>query len=164
MPLNEDAIYLTPSGYSKLKEELERLSTFERRQIAERIRESMEHGEYSEENTELDEVKFEQAVVENRIEELKSILANAHVLEPSEVSTKVVSVGTKVTLKNRRSRKEVTVTIVSSAEADLNANYVSDESPLGMALIGKQKGDIVTVETPSGKVTYEILKIGKAVK
>lgn len=165
MSIGDDVIWLTPSGMTRLKEELERLSKVERPEIAERIRENMEHGEYSEDNTELDEIKFEQALVEDRILELQSVLAAAHVLDPKTISTKSVSIGSVVTLQNVKNPKEtLRVTLVSSAEANPELNLVSDESPLGAAIFGKSKGDKVTVDAPLGKIVYEIKKIGKVSK
>lgn len=164
MPENDDTIYLTPAGMQRLRDELERLSKVERPEIAQRIRENMEHGEFSEDNTELDEIKFEQAIVEDRIAELQAILANAQVLTVADIPTKVVGIGSKVTLMNTRTKEQFTVTVVSSAEGDPDKDLISDESPLGAAIIGKSKGQRVSVEAPAGKITYEIVKIGKAVK
>lgn len=125
----------------------------------------MEHGEFSEDNTELDEIKFEQALIEDRIMELQSVLAGAQVLDPKSISTKSVGIGSVVTLQNVKNPKEsLTVTLVSSAEADPEQNFVSDESPLGAAIFGKSKGDKVSVEAPLGKILYEIKKIGKVSK
>ncbi|MCW5945494.1 MAG: transcription elongation factor GreA [Fimbriimonadales bacterium] len=161
----DDTIWLTPSGMQRLKDELERLSKVERPEIAERIRENMDHGEYSEDNTELDEIKFEQALVEDRIAELQSVLAGAQVLDPKDIPTKKVGIGSVVSLTNTKNPKQsLTVTIVSSAEANPELNFVSDESPLGLAVIGKAKGDKVSVDAPLGKITYEIKKIGKVAK
>lgn len=163
--IDEDAFLLTPSGHKQLTEELERLTKSTRSQIASRIEDSMSHGEYSEENSELDEIKFEQSLIEDRILELQEILANAYVLSAKDISTKTVGIGTVVTLINTKKKKdEFKVNVVSSAEADLNNDNVSDDSPLGRAIIGKAKGDQVKVEAPAGVVTYEIVKIGKLVK
>jgi transcription elongation factor GreA len=161
---DNDTVFLTPAGYERLSRELEELTTKRRHEIAERIKESMEHGEFSEDHSELEEIKFEQAMVENRIAEIKNVLANAQVLKPEDISTKRVGIGCRVTLVNTRTKKETTVTLVSSAEADPDQNMVSNESPLGKALEGRAKGDKVTVEAPAGKVTYLITKIGKAVR
>lgn len=160
----DDVTLLTPEGYKQLQEELDVLLTKERQEIAKRIEESREHGEYSEENAELDEVKFRQAIVEERIEELKTILANAQVLTKDDISIKHVGIGSKVTVMNTRSKKESTFIVVSSAEANLDDSYISDESPMGIALIGKTRGDRVTVEAPGGRISYEIKRIGRAVK
>jgi transcription elongation factor GreA len=161
----DDTIWLTPSGMQRLKEELERLSKVERPEIAERIRENMEHGEYGEDNTELDEIKFEQSLVEDRIAELQAVLAGAQVLDPSTISTKSIGIGSVVTLTNPKNAKQtMTVTLVASAEADPELSCVSDESPLGIAIMGKAKGDKVSVDAPLGKIVYEIKKVGKVSK
>lgn len=164
MGSNDEMILLTPAGYERLSRELEELTTKRRHEIAERIKESMEHGEFSEDHSELEEIKFEQAMIENKIAELKNVLANARVLKPEDISTRRVGIGCKVTLVNTRTRKETTVILVSSAEADPNQDKISNESPLGRALEGRAKGEKVTVEAPAGKVTYLITSIRKAVR
>ncbi|MEM4408050.1 MAG: transcription elongation factor GreA [Candidatus Caldarchaeum sp.] len=161
---DNEVVFLTPAGYERLSRELEELTTKRRHEIAERIRESMEHGEFSEDHSELEEIKFEQAMIENRIAELKSVLANAQVLTPRDISTRRVGIGCKVTLVNTRTKKETVITLVSSAEADPSHNMVSNESPLGKALEGRVKGERVTVDAPAGRTTYLITKIGKAVR
>ncbi|MCH8273665.1 MAG: transcription elongation factor GreA [Armatimonadetes bacterium] len=161
---DSDVILLTPTGHTRLTEELDELTTKRRQQIAERIRESMEHGEFSEDNSELEEVKFEQAIVESRIAELRAILGNCMVLSPKDISVREVAIGSRVTLLNTRSKKESVVTVVSTAEADPDRDKISNESPLGMAIFGRAKEDKVTFQAPSGKVTYQIIKIGKAVR
>ncbi len=157
----EDIIWVTPAGLVKLKAELERLQTKDRAEIAKRIRESADHGEFSEDNTELDEIKFEQSLVEGRITELQGILAIAQPLTESDIPTKTIGIGSVVNLSNTKAKETLKVTIVSSAEANPDTDYISDESPLGMALIGKGKGDVVTIQVPAGKISYEIKKIGK---
>jgi transcription elongation factor GreA len=159
-----DVIYLTPQGYKKIEAELQHLTTVRRQEIAERIRDSKEHGEFSEDNSELDEVKFEQAMVEGRIVDLKSVLANAQVLTPTDVSNREVSIGSVVELTNTRGKDTFKITLVSSIEADPDEDRVSTESPLGEAIFGKKKGDKVTVQAPAGKITYEIKSIAKGVK
>ncbi len=159
-----DVIYLTPAGHKRLEEELQYLTTARRQEIAARIRDSKEHGEFSEDNSELDEVKFEQAMVEGRIVDLKSVLANAQVITPEDVSTKEVTIGSLVQLANTKSKDEFKVMVVSSIEADPDEDRISTESPLGEAIFGKKKGDKVTVEAPAGKITYEIKGLAKGVK
>lgn len=161
---NNDVIYLTPTGLKRLEEELQYLTTVRRQEIATRIRDSKEHGEFSEDNSELDEVKFEQAMVEGRIVDLKSVLSNAQVLAPADVSNREVGLGSIVELKSSRARDSFKVMLVSSVEADPENDKVSTESPLGEAIFGRKKGDKVTVEAPAGKVTYEIRSISKGVK
>jgi transcription elongation factor GreA len=161
---DNDVILLTPEGYKKVEEELHYLSTVRRQEIAARMRDSKEHGEFSEDNSELDEVKFEQAMVEGRIMDLKSVMANAHVLDPAELSVKEVGIGSKVKLANVKSKDEFSVVVVSSVEADPDNDRISNESPLGEAIIGRSKGDKVIVQAPAGKIEYEIKSIGKGVK
>ena len=159
-----DVIYLTPAGHKKLEAELQHLVTVRRQEIAERIRDSKEHGEFSEDNSELDEVKFEQAMVEGRIVDLKSVLGNAQVISPADVSTREAGLGSMVELTNTRGRGNFKIMLVSSIEADPDTDRISTESPLGEALFGKKKGDKITVDAPAGKITYEIKGITKGVK
>jgi len=158
-----DVIYLTPAGHKRLEEELQYLTTARRQEIAARIRDSKEHGEFSEDNSELDEVKFEQAMVEGRIVDVKSVLANAQVITPDDVSTKEVTIGSLVQLANTKNKDEFKVMVVSSVEADPDEDRISTESPLGEAIFGKKKGDKVTVEAPAGRITYEIKSLAKGV-
>lgn len=159
-----DVIYLTPEGHQRLEEELQYLTTVRRQEIATRIRDSKEHGEFSEDNSELDEVKFEQAMVEGRIVDVKSVLSNAQVITAADVSTKEVSIGSLVQVMNTKSKDSFKVLVVSSVEADPDHDRISTESPLGEAIFGKKKGDKVTVEAPAGKMTYEIVSLAKGVK
>jgi transcription elongation factor GreA len=161
---NNDVIYLTPEGHQRLEAELQRLTTVRRQEIAERIRESKEHGEFSEDNSELDEVKFEQAMVEGRIVDLKSVIANAQILTPDDIPAKEIGLGSKVTLASPKGKEDFTVMLVSSIEADPAEDRVSSESPLGEALFGKKKGDQITVDAPAGKITYEIKGVSKGIK
>lgn len=150
---------LTPEGYQRLQEELEHLTVVKRSEIAARIRESKEHGEFSEDNNELDEVKFEQAIVENRISDLKMIFAGAQVLDQSTLTNDVINIGNYVTVRDGDRGSEFEVRLVSSIEADPDADYISNESPMGMALFGASVGEKVSFDAPVGKITYEILKI-----
>jgi transcription elongation factor GreA len=150
-------ILLTPEGMARLKEELTRLTVNKRAEIAERIRESKDHGEYAEDNNELDEVKQEQAIVENRIAELKVTLSNAETLDLKQVPTKEVGLGSFVTLKDDRGSFEVR--IVASVEANPDEDTVSEESPLGQAIYGRPLGDTVEFIAPGGKMKYNIAKI-----
>ena len=150
-------ILLTPEGMARLKEELTRLTVNKRAEIAERIRERKDHGEYAEDNNELDEVKQEQAIVENRIAELKVTLSNAETLDPKHVPTKEVGLGSFVTLKDDRGSFEVR--IVASVEANPDEDTVSEESPLGQAIYGRPLGDTVEFNAPGGRMKYQIAKI-----
>lgn len=155
------AYVLTEAGYARLKDELDHLTTVKRSEIAERIRESIDHGEFSEDNSELDEVKQEQAFIENRISDLKTILSNSEILDPNEVSTKEVGLGCKVTVKEVKSGVQFIVRIVASVEADPDNDLISEESPMGQALDGLKKGDVAKFEAPAGILNYEIIKISR---
>ncbi|MDQ2986084.1 MAG: transcription elongation factor GreA [Armatimonadota bacterium] len=161
---NADVILLTPEGFNRLTAEFEHLTTERRPEIAERLRDSKDHGEFSDDNSELDEVKFEQAMVEGRIVDLKSVLLNAQVLTPDDVSNREVTIGTIAEIVNTKMKKKRKVTLVSSVEADPANELISVESPLGEALIGNKKGDKVTVDAPAGKIVWEIRALSKGVK
>src|SRR5688572_4117127 len=157
----QHGLYLTAEGYKGLQQELEHLTTIKRPEIADRIRESQQHGEFSEDNSELDEVKFEQAMVETRIAELKAIFGNAHVLERKNIPTDYVGVGSLVRVKDLEFGDEFEIRIVSSIEADPNRDLVSNESPMGTALLGGQPKDQVEFVAPEGTKRYRILEIKK---
>ena len=153
--------YLTPEGYEALQQELEHLTMTKRPEIADRIRESQTHGEFAEDNSELDEVKFEQAMVENRIAELKTIFGNAHVIDMASVSTEHVGLGSKVTVEDLEYGDKFDIRIVTSVEADPSKDLVSNESPLGMALLGHKKADVIKFEAPEGIKSYKVVKLAK---
>ncbi len=150
-------VILTPEGLEKLKVELEELSTVRRREVAERIKEAREFGDISE-NSEYDDAKNEQAMLETRILQLEESLRSASVVQPDEVSTDVAGIGTQVGLSWVGGGKD-TYTIVGSAEADPGEKKLSNESPVGKALMGRKKGDEVTVNLPNGSTRK--LKITK---
>jgi transcription elongation factor GreA len=143
-------VILTPEGLEKLKDEIEYLSTTKRREVAERIKEAREFGDISE-NSEYDDAKNEQAMLESRIAQLEDKLRSASVIDASELSPDVVRVGSVVHVKDAGSGKELIYTIVGSTEADPGQNRLSNESPVGQGLLGRSKGDTVTVQLPSGK-------------
>src|SRR3954447_6319867 len=143
-------VILTPEGLDKLKQEIEYLSTTKRREVAERIKEAREFGDISE-NSEYDDAKNEQAMLEARIATLEDKLRSASVIDASELSADVVRVGSQVKVTDAGSGKELTYTIVGSTEADPSANRLSNESPVGQAIVGRKKGDAVKVTLPSGK-------------
>ena len=151
-------VILTPEGLEKLKEEIEHLSTEKRREVAERIKEAREFGDISE-NSEYDDAKNEQAMLESRIATLEDKLRSASVIEKSELSKDIVRVGSLVTVTDDKRKKTLTYSIVGSTEADPNENKLSNESPVGKALLGHKKGDTVTVGLPSGN--QRKLKIDK---
>lgn len=154
-------IWLTADGYKLLQEELEVLTTAKRPEIAERIRASQEHGEFSEDNNELDEVKFEQAIVENRIAELKTIFGSAQILEKSAIPTDHVGLGTKVTLNDPEFGETFTVRVVTTIEADPSRDLISNESPMGHALWGATPGSTVTFDAPDGRKSFKVVSLGK---
>src|SRR3954468_20254714 len=142
-------VILTPEGLEKLKQEIEVLSTDKRREVAERIKEAREFGDISE-NSEYDDAKNEQAMLEARIATLEDKLRSASVINPSELSPDLVRVGSVVHVKDTGSGKSLTYTIVGSTEADPSANRLSNESPVGKALVGRKKGEAVKVTLPCG--------------
>lgn len=152
---------LTPEGYKSLQVELEHLTVVKRPEIADRIRESQQHGEFSEDNSELDEVKFEQAMVENRIAELKTIFGNATILEDSMIPTDHIGIGSLVTVNDPEFGDEFAIRIVTSIESDPSRDLISNESPMGTALYGHSAGDKVVFDTPDGKKHYSVVKIAK---
>lgn len=158
---DQSGVMLTPEGHKMLQDELEHLTMVKRPEIADRIRESQSHGEFAEDNSELDEVKFEQAMVENRIAELKGMFGSAHILDMSTVPTDHVGLGSRVTVTDLGYGDEFRIRIVSSMEANPDQDSVSNESPLGMALLGHEKGDTVQFLAPEGKKSYKIVKISR---
>lgn len=152
-------LWLTPEGYKSLQAELEHLTLVKRPEIADRIRESLQHGEFSEDNSELDEVKFEQAMVETRMAELKGIFGNAQVLDPDHIPTDHVGVGSLVKLSDQDFDDQFEIRIVASIEADPNRDLISNESPMGVAVMGRKVGDIAEFDAPDGKKKYKIVGI-----
>jgi transcription elongation factor GreA len=154
-------IILTKEGYQALKREIEDLSTRRRREIAERIKLAREFGDIAE-NAEYDAAKNEQAMLEARIAKLEERLASARVIERREISKDVVSVGSKVRLRDVDARQTVEYRIVGSAEANPAELKLSNESPVGKAILGHKKGETVEVATPRGSLKYKILEIKAA--
>ena len=152
-------IILTPEGLQKLKDELELLSTEKRREVAERIKEAREFGDITE-NSEYDDAKNEQALLEQRIAQLEERLRRATVINEAEVDTDSVSVGTLVHVKDQKSGESRKFRIVGSAEADPAEQKLSNESPIGRALLGHKRGEVVSVDVPRGpKKKLKITKI-----
>ena len=143
-------VILTPEGLEKLKAELEELTTTKRREVAERIKDAREYGDISE-NSEYDDAKNEQAMLESRIAALEEKLRSATVVDASELSNDVVQVGSQVKVKDGQSGKSETYTIVGSAEANPAEKKLSNESPVGRALIGHKAKEKVKVQLPNGK-------------
>jgi len=158
--MEEKEVLLTKEGYEKLEKELEYLKTEKRSEISERIKVALGFGDLSE-NSEYDEAKNSQASNETKIAELENKLRYARIIDESEIDTKVVQVGNKVKILDMEYNEEIEYTIVGSTEVDLFQNKISNESPIGSALLGAKKGDIVETETPGGKVKYKVLSIKK---
>lgn len=153
-------IFITDEGLKKLKEELEYLKNVRRKEVVEGLRQALSFGDLSE-NSEYDEAKNEQAKVEAQILELEETLKNIKIVNESEITTDVVSVGSIVTIYDETYSEETQYTIVGPTEADPINGKISDQSPIGAALLGAKKGDTVTVSTPGGTVTMRILNIEK---
>ncbi|MBX3118989.1 MAG: transcription elongation factor GreA [Fimbriimonadaceae bacterium] len=158
---SSSTIFLLPEGYKRLRDELEHLTLTRRPEIADRIRESLQHGEFSEDNSELDEVKFDQAIVESRIQELKTIFGNAQELSTSDIPTSYVGIGSRVSLNDEAFGEKFTVRVVTIYEADPNADLISNESPLGVALMGSRPGDKIEFEAPDGPRAYSVISISR---
>lgn len=153
-------VILTYEGLKKLEEELEQLRGPKRMEIKERIKVALSFGDISE-NSEYDEAKNEQAYVEGRIAQLETMLKHARVIDEEDVSTDKVTVGSKVHLLDMEYNEEIVYTIVGSTEANPAQFKISNESPVGSALMHKKKGNVVEVAVPDGILKFKILKIEK---
>ncbi len=149
---------MTYAGLKKLEDELHELKVVRRKEVAEKIKEAREQGDLSE-NAEYDAAKDEQRDIEARIEELEAILKNAEVVVEDEADTEKINVGCKVLVHDEEFDEEVEFKIVGSTEANSLQGKISNESPLGKALIGAKVGDKVSVEAPAGMMEYKVLKI-----
>ena len=158
--MDEKEVLLTQEGYDNLEKEVEYLKTEKRAEIAERIKVALGFGDLSE-NSEYDEAKNAQAANEIKIAELENKLRYAKIIDESEIDTKTVQVGNTVKLFDIEYEEELVYTIVGSTEVDLAQNKISNESPIGAALIGAKKNQIVEVEVPAGIVKYKVLSITK---
>jgi transcription elongation factor GreA len=155
-------VILTPAGFEQLRAELDTLRTTKRREIAERIAAAREFGEIAE-NAEYDDAKNEQMMLEHRISQLEERLGNARVIDTKKVDTSVVSIGSVVRLRDVDAKETVEYFIVGSAEANPAERKLSNESPVGRAIIGRKKGETVEVITPRGsKVKFKIMEIKAA--
>jgi transcription elongation factor GreA len=157
--VNEKETVLTKEGLQKLEEELDDLKTVHRREVNERIRQAKEFGDISE-NAEYEDAKQEQAFVEGRIMRVESMIRNARIIEASDASADEVFLGAMVKVKEMPSGESHEFTLVGSTEADPMHHRLSNESPLGQALIGRRKGEVVDVKTPRGPRQYKIEAIG----
>ncbi len=155
-------VILTPEGYKSLKQELDTLRTDRRREIADRIRTAREFGDIAE-NAEYDDAKNEQAMLEHKIAQLEERLARASVIDTKDVDTSVVSVGSVVRIRDVDAKETLEYHIVGSAEANPAEQKLSNESPVGKAIIGRKKGETVEVTTPRGAtVKFKIMEIKAA--
>jgi transcription elongation factor GreA len=154
-------VILTAEGHKKLKEEIEHLSSVKRREVAERIKQAREFGDITE-NSEYDDAKNEQAMLEHRIATLEERLKSARVVNKKEIPTGVVAVGTKVRLRDIDAKETIEYHIVGSAEANPAEYKLSNESPVGRAIMGHKKGETVEVSAPRGALKFKIMDIKAA--
>lgn len=157
--MSQKIIYLTESGFQKLKAELDQLRSVERPAITAQIAEARDKGDLSE-NAEYDAAKEAQGMLEMRIANLEAQLANARILDESKIDTSKVQILSRVRLKNHNTGKEVEYTIVSESEANLKEGKLAIGTPIAKALLGKKVGEKVAVNVPAGTINFEILEIG----
>lgn len=153
-------ILLTAQGLEELQKELDHLKVEKRREIAEKIKIARSFGDLSE-NSEYDEAKNDQAKLENRINEIEAMLKNVRLIDETGIDNKIVGVGTKVVVLDVEFSEEFEYRIVGSAEADPASGKISDESPIGRAIIGHSVGETVIADTPEGELEFKIVKIKK---
>ena len=158
--MEEKAVLLTQEGYDNLEKELDYLKTEKRAEIAERIKVALGYGDLSE-NSEYDEAKTAQAENETKIADLENKIRYAQIIDESEIDTKIVQVGNVVQVLDMEFNEEETYTIVGSTEVDLSQNRISNESPIGVALLGAKKNQVVEVNAPAGILKYKVLSITK---
>lgn len=156
--MSDKEVILTQDGLKRLEEELENLKSVKRREVAERIKIAIGYGDISE-NSEYEDAKNEQAFIEGRIITLEKMLRNARIINHDEIDTDIVSVGVTVLVEDLEFKDQVEYTIVGTAESDPLNNKISNESPVGKAILGKSKGAIVDVNVPAGVIQYKILDI-----
>lgn len=154
----EDDIVLTESGYKKLQEELDHLKNVKRWEVAKRIEQARSFGDIME-NSEYDDAKHEQAFVQGRILEIERILDNARVLKDDEIDLSEATIGSLVSLEDMERGEELRFRLVSAAEARGSSDCLSDQSPVGKAILGRKAGEVVDVQVPSGVIKYRILHI-----
>lgn len=159
--MNNPMTVLTKAGEAKLKAELDELKSVRRREIAEKIKVALSFGDLSE-NSEYDEAKNEQGLIESRIAEIEATLAHAQIIDDDEISTEKVGIGITVKIYDMDLEEEMEFKIVGTNEADIDGGKLSDESPIGAAILGHKVGDVVDVETPGGMIRVEVREIRKA--
>ncbi|MFD1884001.1 transcription elongation factor GreA [Paenibacillus wenxiniae] len=159
--MSDKEVILTQDGLKKLEDELENLKSVKRREVAERIKVAIGYGDISE-NSEYEDAKNEQAFIEGRIITLEKMLRNARIINSDEIDTDAVSIGATVIVEDLEFGDTMEYTIVGSAESDPSQNKISNESPVGKAILGKQKGTVVDVSVPAGGIIqYKIIEIKK---
>lgn len=158
--MSEKEVFLTEEGLKKLEIELDDLKAVKRKEVADRIKTALGFGDISE-NSEYDEAKMEQAQLEERILRIENMVRNASIIDEDGISTDKVSLGSKVTVKDIENDLDMEFTVVGSAETNPYEGRISNESPVGSALLGRKTGDIVEVQVPDGLTKYEILTITK---
>ena len=158
--MSSKEVIMTVEGLKKIEDELEYLKTVRRKEVAEKIKAALAFGDISE-NSEYDEAKNDQADLEKRIMKLEGLLSNAKLIDESEIKTDEVSIGSIVHVKDLEFDEIMEYTIVGATEADPYENKISNESPVGRALIGKKVGDVIEVQVPDGFAKFEIEKIGR---
>lgn len=156
--MTEKQVMLTADGLKKTENELEHLKSVRRREVAERIKQAIEFGDISE-NSEYEDAKNEQAFIEGKILELEKILRNAKLIDEAEIRNDVVVLGSTVVLKDMEDSSEEEYTIVGSTEANPKENKISNESPVGEAILNQKVGSIVEVNVPAGILKYQIIKL-----
>lgn len=156
----EKEVFLTANGLVKLEKELDELKSVKRREIADRIKQALAFGDISE-NSEYDQAKNEQAQLEERIAKVENMLRNAILIDENDIKTDIVGIGSKVLIYDKDYDEEMELVIVGSAEADPSKGRISNESPVGSALLGHKAGEVVSVLVPDGMAKYEIKKIMK---
>ncbi len=156
--MTEKDVFLTPEGLKKVELELEESKIVKRKEVAERIKQALAFGDISE-NSEYDQAKNEQAKLEERIAKLEAILRNAKLIDEDDITTDVVGVGSKVAVLDVEYEEEMEYTIVGSAEANPYEGKISNESPVGKALLGSKAGDVIDVLVPDGVLKYKVIRI-----
>ena len=159
--MNSDQILMTQEGYDKIVKEHEYLVSVRRGEVAERIKEAISYGDISE-NAEYDSAKNEQAELEDRILKLENMLRKGKIITEDELTGEHVNLGLHVLLKDRQTEDQFEYVIVGATEADPFAGKISNESPVGKALLGKAAGEVVDIQTEMGVLSLEVLKIRKA--
>ena len=156
--MTEQKMILTKEGFKKLQDELENLKSVRRIEVAERIHQAREFGDISE-NSEYDDAKNEQAFIEGRIQELEKKLRNVEVISEEKKPKNIVTMGCKVVVRDLEFNEDMEYTMVGTAEADPEAMRISNESPLGAAILGKKVNTTVEVQAPAGVIQYKIIKV-----